>query len=609
MATIADLLVKVGVDADDSALDGFASSVDDNFGKIALGGAAAGLAMEGFARSQKPLSESVQRTAAALGESESAIRDLALETTNVTFPLGEVVDLFELARQQGATTGAELQSFANFWDMVGDAPGASGVELGQAGVALRALGIELGNESEALSAFGFITDSTTQDVGDFLRFIERTGPQLREMGLDVDDTAAIMGVLEGELGLTARTARTEFRKAVNEADGDLGAMFETLGISAEQFDTYRGAVDDASDVIERNAAIHAESFTPIERMRQKAEELMFQFGSLADVAGALALPLMALGPILKLVTSGFLGLFKVLLLNPFVLIAVAVIALAVVIVKNWDTIKSAIGKAWNAIKGATVAAWNFLKSIIGKAVDFIVKMFLNFTVPGLIIKHWDTIRRVTTTAWNAVVSFIRGIPGRIVSGLSRLGSMVANLFRNVINGGRTAFRNGVTSLISFVRQIPSRIVRAIPNPGRMLLNIGKQIIQGLINGIKNMMGSLGNAVGGIGGFIKSLKGPEREDRKMLIPEGIAIMDGLIGGIARRMPELRSLLGDVSGDINTGINTSLQVPRIATPAASPTVIELRGDGSQRAEFLVSELRALIKSKTGGDVQLALGGRRQ
>src|SRR5690606_19330927 len=132
-------------------------------------------------------------------------------------PIEEAYASMEAGRQQGIKSGEQLQEFATFWDMVGDATGESGPELAKASVALRAVGIEAGNDAEALSALGFITEEATSTTGDFLKFLERTGPELRELGADVDDAAAILGILESEFGMSGRTARTEFRQAVNES--------------------------------------------------------------------------------------------------------------------------------------------------------------------------------------------------------------------------------------------------------------------------------------------------------------------------------------------------------------------------------------------------------
>ena len=127
------------------------------------------------------------------------MRDLVRETSNVTFPLEEVIGVMERGREQGLKSADQLQKFASFWDMVGDATGENAVTLAEAGVKLRSLGIAAGDESQALGAFGFISQETTQDIGGFLDIVERVGPDLNEMGAGVDEAAALLEILEGRI--------------------------------------------------------------------------------------------------------------------------------------------------------------------------------------------------------------------------------------------------------------------------------------------------------------------------------------------------------------------------------------------------------------------------
>jgi murein DD-endopeptidase MepM/ murein hydrolase activator NlpD len=78
-------------------------------------------------------------------------------------------------------------------------------------------------------------------------------------------------------------------------------------------------------------------------------------------------------------------------MGPIGLVIAAVVGLTVVIVKNWDKIKSVIAAGWNWVKDKTAVFWGWMKNI-----------FFNFTGPGLIIKHWDKIKSTIADTWNAV---------------------------------------------------------------------------------------------------------------------------------------------------------------------------------------------------------------
>ena len=265
-----------------------------NGAAVAVG--AMGAAVEGLARSQQDTRAVAGRLANTLeGETTDSVMGLAAEIHNATTDLDELVVMMETGRQQGIESADQLQDYALFWDMVGDATGETAGSLADASVALRAVGIDAGNEAEALDAFGFIAEKTTGSVGEFLRFLERTGPELRDFNLDVDDAAAIMGALESELGMTGRTARQEFRSAVNESDGDLGKLLETLGLSTEQFESYRGEVSESSGVIEANAEAFADSRTAVQELTASFEAFLAQHSGLVEGLSALSPVLMGAG--------------------------------------------------------------------------------------------------------------------------------------------------------------------------------------------------------------------------------------------------------------------------------------------------------------------------
>ncbi|MCA1624160.1 MAG: hypothetical protein LC778_10235 [Acidobacteria bacterium] len=148
----------------------------------------------------------------------------------------------------------------------------------------------------------------------------------------------------------------------------------------------------------------------------------------------------------------------IIAMGPIGWIIAAIIALVAIIVLNWDTVTNATKAAWDAIVNFVKAAWEWITGAVKAGVDFLVNLFLNFTLVGLIIKHWETIKRV--------------------------------------------FSDGISAAVNFMKELPGKIIGALGDLGRLLFDAGKRIIQGLIDGIKNMLGAVRNAIGSVASTIR-----------------------------------------------------------------------------------------------------------
>ena len=406
--------------------------MQDNWLKVGAATGAAATAIEGFAKKQAPLLEGARKLANSLDMDEGAMIDLITQTSNVTFSLDDVIGVMEKGRQQGIKSAEDLQNYANFWDLLADATGESSVAMADQSSALRAVGVAAGDEAEAISALGYIHQETTGNINEFLQTVGRMGPDLRELGLDVDDTAALLGAMEHELGMTSRVAKTEFSQAVNQSEGDLGKLLEILGLTGEQFDTYKGKVKASSTVLEEHAKINNETmFTALDKIKHQIGEVAMKFSpfitQLADFAPALMLvgPAMkivatvssGLGEAVGLISSGFttaltgaksfIALAMANPLTPWIIAIGAVVAAIVLIYKNWDkiveffkatidVIKDVFSKIATWVSDTFGGVWEKVQEIFGLIFDYIVDKFSNlasFIVNpfGFIIEQLDNL--------------------------------------------------------------------------------------------------------------------------------------------------------------------------------------------------------------------------
>ena len=505
MATIADLLVKIGIDADEleSGVSSAASSVEENLGKITAAGAIAGAAFEGFARTQQGANQTLSRAAIVTGESQKSLRDLAYEMSNSTFAAADAAAGMELLAQKGITTREEFERILPKVDDLADATGKDFAEaLESADRLLKPLGKDLNDLGEETDQLTRIINQTDIPLSTLERNLGRVPDELQDLGFGLDEAAAGIEVFR-DRGFSGQEAVREFRRAVADSGGDMAGFLDSLGLTTDQWAEYEAAVQPATGLTADTANAMNDAMTPMQALQANVENLMFKYGGLADAAGMLALPLMALGPIMGTVSKAVMLLGKtslkagamkakawLLALGPIGIVIAAVTALVVVVVKNWDTIKDAVAKAWNWIKGVTAKFVGWLTSTWQSTVARVVGFFTGFRDRAIAI-------------FVGLVNWVRGLPGRFMSALASLGGLLLGLAARAMGQFRTGVTNGANAMLAFVRGLPGRILRGLGNLGNLLFNAGKNILRGLVRGIKSVAMAPVNAVKDVVGKVRN----------------------------------------------------------------------------------------------------------
>jgi hypothetical protein len=356
--------------------------------------AAVGSAMTAATERSKEWRESLGRTSTSMGMTREETQNLARDISNATFPMDDATATMDALAQQGVTTQDEMEDVAAAADMVADATGATAQSVAEnAGPALAAMGEDVSELEEHMDTFTFVARNTTMSVDDFSRMVRRIGPEIQEMGMGVEDTAAIMSALE-EQGMDSRTAMREFRQAANDADGDQQALIDTLGLSEEAIAEQEGALAEAEGTTEEHAAAANESVSTMDRLSQAFDEATLAAGGVLEPVEAAGPALMAMGGAMTTVSAinwaavpSFAAVSAAA--APFLPILLGVAAGAAALYGAWETNFLGVQNITEDVLDALGAGFDWLKGVIDDGVTFAIEMIM--TLPDALGRAIDAI--------------------------------------------------------------------------------------------------------------------------------------------------------------------------------------------------------------------------
>lgn len=260
-----------------------------------------------------------------------------------------------------------------------------------------------------------------------LGFNERT----RRGILTLMDNSDALRDYEGDLRNAAGTTE-------EVANKQLDNLWDQLGLVKDQL------IDVAIELGSTLVPIIKDSVLPvIERFGDFLGRLAEWFGDLDPVwqkviiaaAGFLAI----LGPIIMIVGTLISSIAAILpvfaaLLSPIGLVIAAIVALiavGVLIWKNWDTIKEKAIEIWGAIKDFFSGAWESIKEIFSNALQAVWDFFLEYHPLGMIISHWDEIKEFFSNVWESIKEIFSGATSGIFDGIKERFNAVKDWLVNI----------------------------------------------------------------------------------------------------------------------------------------------------------------------------------
>lgn len=217
----------------------------------------------------------------------------------------------------------------------------------------------------------------------------------------------------------------------------------------------------------------------------------------------------------------------------------------------WENIKAVVTIALEAIKSVIETVWNAIHTAITTVMDAISNVISTVwnAISGFISGVLNTISSVVSSVWNAIKNTVTTVMNAIKTTVSNIWDSVKNAVTQKITAIKDTIVNGFNAAVSFIKNLASQAFQW-----------GADIINGIVNGIKNCIGKVADAVKGVANKIKSFlhfsvpdEGP-LSDFESWMPD---FMQGLADGINANANVVGDAVNGFAGGLAEKISSVIQ----------------------------------------------------
>ena len=430
-----------GAAADLDKVEKSASRMSDGMARAAVPAGIVGAALLGMAKTAADAAGRVQESGGAV---ESVFKGQADAVKNYAAAASQSVGLAKSEYQEMASViGSQLKNMGvPTQELVGQTD-----QLITKGADLAAtFG---GSTADAVAALSSLMRGETDPI-------EKYGVSIKQADIAAQKAKMGLSGLTGEADKNATT--TAMLALLNQQTADAQGAF------AREADNAAGAQQRARAEAENAAATLGESLLPAQTAASNA------------MAGA--------------------ALFIAQNATAFTILA-AVVGGLVAVVLGYNAVMASI-PAITAIVTAAQWAWN--ASLLANPITWVVVGIVALiAIIVLLVRNWETVRDVAVKAWDAIVNAARSAASAIRGAVQQFAGVIAGVWSNIVAVGTgvwNTIQNGFTAAFNIVRGAASGFLAPAISAIQGLMGVADRA-RNLIGGLLNMARGAGNAIAGV----------------------------------------------------------------------------------------------------------------
>lgn len=280
--------------------------------------------------------------------------------------------------------------------------------------------------------------------------VEELNASLEQEGTTTEMANAMMGGFGGSIEKLKSTL-----DVLMTTLGQLAAQYLTPVIEKLQawLDAFNALDDETKDHIIKIAAIVA-AVGPALIIIGK---IVTGIGSIISVVSGLVSAIGAISAAIGVASAPVLGIIAVI---------AAIIAIGVLLYKNWDTIKEKAQELWQnltekfeLIKLIVTQTWEWIKTSTTEAWDNIKNKVANSQIGQAASKVWDAMKKTATDSFGAIKKAydehgggLKGAVAATMEGIKQYYSAGYNFINNLTGGKLDAIKDKVTSTFNTIKE-------------------------------------------------------------------------------------------------------------------------------------------------------------